>query len=304
MFSVRFWGVRGTIPRPGASALIFGGNTSCIEIRAGKKLIIVDAGSGIKPLGDHLVEHDLKTGHIDADLFITHTHIDHILGMMTFTPAYIPSTCLRIYGPRQLVSGGIQAAIDNFNTYQFWPVDTKSLNADITYYDLTECTLDLGGGLKVTTKYLNHPAITLGYRFEYEGKSIVTAYDCEPFFNYFAADKNASDFSIKAGEAAAEKENAHFRDFISGADILVCDGQYTAAEYLSGKMYWGHSSIEADIQNAREASVKKLVVFHHDPSKNDEQLEADEKHYCNGNQKKPANFQMVYAREGLLLNVA
>ncbi len=146
------------------------------------------------------------------------------------------------------------------------------MKAHIEYDQIKETTLDLGGGLIVTTKYLNHPILCLGYRFEYQGKSIVTAYDTEPFRNVFPTDPNDPSYDENAaieGEEAAKEENEKMQRFFHGADILIHDCQYTQKEYESSKVGWGHSSYEYAINAAHKSKVKKLAMFHHDPGRSD-----------------------------------
>ena len=134
MLSVRFWGVRGSIPCPGPDTVLFGGNTSCLEIRADERLIIVDLGTGIRPLGDWLMANDFKKyGHIDADIFITHTHWDHIMGLPLFTPLFIPSTKLRIRGPVSFEDEKLENIIGAQLSYRYWPVRAEELAANIEY---------------------------------------------------------------------------------------------------------------------------------------------------------------------------
>jgi phosphoribosyl 1,2-cyclic phosphodiesterase len=300
MLSVRIWGDRGSIPCPGRDTVVYGGNTSCLEIRAGNKLVIVDLGTGIKPFGDWLMANDFKNGPIDADIFITHTHWDHIMGFPMFTPIFLPTSRLRIRGPVSYENETLEQIIGAQLTYRYWPIRISELSANIEYGQIKETTLDLGDGLMVHTKYLNHPVLCLGYRFEYEGKSIVTAYDNEPFRNLFPTDPNDPSYDEDAaieGEAATKEENEKILQFFKNADVLIHDSQYTAKEYET-HLGWGHSSFEHAINSANRAKVKKLVLFHHDPNRTDKQLEELEAGY----QRRIAgktSMQIMMAREGL-----
>ena len=302
MLFVRFWGVRGSIPCPGRSTVEFGGNTSCLEIRAGRRLVIVDLGTGVKPLGDSIMENDFKNGPLDMEIFISHTHWDHIMGFPMFSPIFIPRTSMRIRGPVSYNDDSLASIIGDQLSYRYWPVRQSELAAKIEYQELKETTLDLGGGLSVATKYLNHPILCLGYRFEYEGKSIVTAYDHEPFRNLFptdSADPSYNEEAAREGESAAREENDKILRFIKNADILIHDTMFTASEF-SKHLGWGHSSYEVSIDAALSAGVKKLVFFHHDPSRTDQQLEALEEKY-----KKEiegtSHMEIIMAREGLTI---
>ena len=302
MLSVRFWGVRGSIPCPGRSTVEFGGNTACLEIRAGKRLIVVDLGTGVKPLGDWIMENDFKDGPMDMDVFITHTHWDHIMGFPMFTPIFVPGSSMRIRGPVSFNDDTLASIIGDQLSYRYWPVRQIELAAKIEYQELKETTLDLGEGLRLTTKYLNHPILCLGYRFEYQGRSIVTAYDHEPFRNLFPtdpADPNYDEEAAREGEAATLEENEKMHNFFKDADVLIHDTMFTAAEFET-HLGWGHSSYEVAIEAALKAGVKKLVLFHHDPNRTDEQLEELEQKYKKEVQAK-AQMEIIMAREGLTI---
>jgi phosphoribosyl 1,2-cyclic phosphodiesterase len=160
----------------------------------------------------------------------------------------------------------------------------------------------MGRGLKLITKYLNHPILCLGYRFEYEGKSIVTSFDHEPFRNIFPTDPEDPSYNEEAareGEAAANEENEKVLRFFKDADILIHDAQYTADEFQN-HLGWGHSSYEYTIEAACHAGVKKLVFSHHDPNRTDEELKTLEEKYSNEVKSKPLT-SIIMAREGLTI---
>ena len=300
MLSLTIWGDRGSMPTPGPDTVVFGGNTSCLEIRAGSRLVIIDAGSGIRQLGDKLMREDLKKGPIDTDIFITHTHWDHIMGFPMFTPIYVPGTRLRIHGPITYEDDTLEQVLGSQLSYRYWPVRQEELAAKIEYEQIKETTIDLGEGLTVRTKYLNHPILCLGYRFEYEGKSIVTAYDNEPFRNVFPtdpADPRYDEEAAREGDAAAAEENEKLLRFYRGADILVHDTQYTAKEYVAGKIGWGHSSYEFAVNAAHKTGVKKLLLFHHDPNRSDAELQELELFYQERLRGR-TSLQAEMAREG------
>ena len=300
MFTITIWGDRGSMPTPGPDTAIFGGNTACIELRCDERLIIIDAGSGIRPLGEKLLKNDLKKGPIVAELFISHTHWDHIMGFPMFNPIYVPGTQLHIRGPISYEDDSLEKVIGTQLSYRYWPVRQDELAAKISYEQIKETTIDLGDGIFVTTKYLNHPILCLGYRFEYEGKSFVTAYDHEPFRNVFPtdpADPSYDEAAAIEGEAAATEENEKVSRFYLGADLLVHDTQYTAKEYLKGKMGFGHSSYEYAINAAHRARVKHLVLFHHDPNRTDAELQELELFY-QGKVEGRTKLKVEMAREG------
>jgi ribonuclease BN (tRNA processing enzyme) len=303
MFFVRFWGVRGSIPCPGPDTVIFGGNTACLEIRADERLIIIDLGTGAKPLADFIMANDVKKGPLNMDIFISHTHWDHIMGFPMFAPVFVPGTKLRIRGPVSYNDDTLASIIGDQLSYRYWPVRQSELSAKIEYEELKETTIDLGNGLKVRTKYLNHPILCLGYRFEYQGKSIVTAFDHEPYRNLFSTDPKDPSYDEEAamdGASAAKEENEKILKFYKGADILIHDAQYSAKEYEK-HLGWGHSSCDYAMLAAGQSEVKKLVLFHHDPNYNDKKLESLEEQ-CK-NDAKGKGFEILMAREGLKIEV-
>jgi phosphoribosyl 1,2-cyclic phosphodiesterase len=300
MIKLSIWGDRGSIPCPGPDTVEYGGNTSCLELRFGNRLVVVDAGSGIRQLGDHIMKTDIKRGPLDIDIFLTHTHWDHIMGFPMFTPIYVPGTKLRVHGPVTYEEDTLDKIIGNQLSYRYWPVRQSELAAKIEYDQMKEATLDMGGGLVLKTKYLNHPILCLGYRFEFEGKSIVTIYDHEPFRNVFPTDPADPDYDADAaleGETAAREENEKILRFMAGADLVVHDTQYTAKEYNLNKIGWGHSSFEYAINAAHKAKVKKLLLFHHDINRTDAELtELERKYKADIRGKTSLEIQM--AKEG------
>jgi phosphoribosyl 1,2-cyclic phosphodiesterase len=300
---LRFWGVRGSIACPGPNTVEFGGNTPCLELRFGEKnrLIIIDAGTGIHPLGNRLISADIQRGPISAEIFITHTHWDHIIGFPFFKPIYIPGTKLKVYGPITFEDDSLEKIIGDLLRYRYFPVLHGELTANIKYFQLGEYKMDLGDGIMLKTKYLNHPLLCLGYRFEFNGKVLCTAYDTEPFRNIFSSDEKAADIDLVAheeGEEAARKENEKLLDFYRDADILIHDCQYTKEEYISSKIGWGHSFFEHAIESALAANVKKVVLFHHDPLRTDKELIELEK-YCQKLMKNRWDLEIVVAKEGM-----
>lgn len=275
---VRLWGVRGSIPCPGPDTVKYGGNTACLELRFEDidRFIIVDAGSGIRLLGNYIMQNDLPKGPINTDIFFSHTHWDHIMGFPFFTPIFVPGSTLRVFGPVTYEEDGLDKIIGSQLSYRYFPVRHSELSAKIEYNPLKERSMDMGDGIWVTSKYLNHPILCLGYRFEYKGRSFVTAYDTEPFRNVFPTDPEDpgyDEIAAEEGERAAKEENEKFLQFIRGADVLLHDAQYTHKEYLGSKLGWGHSSFEYAINSAYKADVKKLILFHHDPLRKDSELD-------------------------------
>jgi phosphoribosyl 1,2-cyclic phosphodiesterase len=305
--ALRFWGVRGSIPCPGPTTVLHGGNTACLELRFGpeRRLVIVDAGTGIRELGNEMMRTDLTKGPIKTTLFLTHTHWDHIMGFPFFTPAFVPGTELKVYGPVTYEDDPLDVIVGGQLTYRYFPVRQDQLAGKIEYANLKEGVHDMGDGLVVRTKYLNHPILVLGYRFEYAGKCVCTAYDTEPFRNVFAAepsDPGYDEEAVREGDDAAREENAKVTEFFSGADVLVHDTQYTNKEYVTSRRDWGHSSYEHAINAANRARVKKLLMFHHDPLRTDQELIRFESVYRRALRGK-SDMQVLMAREGMVVEV-
>jgi len=281
----------------------YGGNTACLELRFGEedRLVVIDAGTGIRELAGHIMQNDLPKGPIKTELFLTHTHWDHIMGFPFFIPIFIPNTELKVFGPVTYEEDTLDKIVGGMLTYRYWPVRLTELAAKIEYFNLKEGSQDLGGGLWLTTKYLNHPILVLGYRFEYRGKVFCTAYDTEPFRNVFDVspdDPSYDEEAVKEGAMAAQEENDKVISFFQGADILIHDSQYTHKEYISSKLGWGHSSFEQAVNVAHKAGVKKLLLFHHDPDRSDAELEVIEKKIQKAAGGK-TSMEVLIAREGM-----
>jgi phosphoribosyl 1,2-cyclic phosphodiesterase len=299
---IKFWGVRGSIPCPGLQTVKYGGNTSCIELSIDElgRRVIIDAGSGIRELGNQMVACGLPKGHLSAEIFLTHTHWDHIMGFPFFIPIFIPGTRLKIYGPVTYEDETLKDVLSGQWTYRYFPVRHEELSSQIEYIDLKESRQDLGEGLSVTTKYLNHPLLCLGYRFEFDGKIICTAYDTEPFQNVFCTDPDDPSFDESMaleGEIVAREENQRLEDFCRGADLIIHDTQYTQAEYDASKIGWGHSSVEHAVSMAQKTGAKRLALFHHDPMRTDVQL--DQLNAIYGQSMTGSDLEIFFAREGM-----
>jgi phosphoribosyl 1,2-cyclic phosphodiesterase len=304
---VRFWGVRGSIPSPGGKTQKYGGNTACIELRVGEagRLVIVDAGSGIRPLGNFMMGHDLPKGPIRADIFLSHTHWDHIMGYPFFTPIYIPGTRLKVHGPVSFEDDPLEDVVGGQMKYRYFPVNLGELASEIEYIRLKETPLiDMGDGLMLTTKLINHPITALGYRFTYNNVSVCTCYDTEPFRNLFITDPSHPDYDeamALEGEEVAVEQNLAVEQFFAGADLLIHDAQYTAAEYAKGRVNWGHTAMEHAIAAATRAGVKRLALFHHDPDRTDQQLDELAVSLCRP--AGPEGPEVFFAAEGMEIDL-
>lgn len=303
---LKFWGVRGSIACPGPDTVHYGGNTACIELFFDDidRLIIIDAGSGIRPLGDNIKKRLPPGKSLTADIFLSHTHWDHIMGFPFFEPIYRPGTTLNIYGPLTYEEDTLESIIGDQLSYRYFPVLHSQLASNLKYHQLHETTLDLGDGIVLKTKFLNHTLLCLGYRFEYKGKTICTAFDTEPYRNLFAGSPDSPDYDPVAeaeGEKASNIENQRLIDFYQGADILIHDAQYTAAEYQATKTGWGHSYFEYAVKTATAAGVGQLYLFHHDPVRTDAELLMLEKQL---QEQAGDNLPAIHmAREGVQLEL-
>ena len=302
MMKIKFWGVRGSIPSPGPDFVKYGGNTLCVELHLKNlsRLIIIDAGSGLRLLGDQLMGRPISAQPLKIDIFLTHTHLDHILGFPFFAPIFLPGTRLTIHGPVTCEEDSLEEVLGGQLSYRYFPVRLAELAANIAYINLKEGCFDLGDGIRLTTKYLNHPLLCLGFRFEYGGKICCTVYDTEPFQNLFVTEPDDPAFdAIMAheGEAAARDGNRSVEQFFAKADLLIHDAQYTQQEYDLSKRGWGHSPLEHAIKSARRAQVKRLALFHHDPMRTDAQLDHLSEIHCNSQDMD--STEVFFAREGM-----
>jgi len=299
---IKFWGVRGSIPCPGTNTVRYGGNTACIEVCFPdiNRRIIIDAGSGIRELGNEL----MKELPVDTDILLTHTHWDHIMGFPFFVPAYIPGTRIRVYGPVTYEEDTLEKVVGGQMTYRYFPIREAELSAEIDYISLQEEETDLGDGIIVKTRYLNHPVLCLAYRIEYQGKVFCTAYDTETYNNVFITDPDDPDYDqdmAEEGDLIASEQNALIEEFYQGADLLVHDSQYTREEYEKQYIGWGHSYIEYVCQAAQQQQVKNLALFHHDPLRSDDQLDELSAIFCNT--EYCGKTKSFFAKEGMVIEL-
>ena len=259
---VRFWGTRGSIATPGPGTNHFGGNTSCVELTtANGNLLILDCGTGAHPLAADLMARG--QGAIHANILLGHTHWDHIQGFPFFSPAFVPGNSVAIHGPEGS-SGSLHHVLAGQMEFTYFPVELNQLPAEISYHDLTEGIHTIGG-VRVAAQFLNHPAMTLGYRFEADGVAVVYLVDHEPFSDeLWRADAEPG----RIDSILHEGDRRH-ATFMANADLVIHDAQYTPEEYLHKKT-WGHSTYEYAVQIAAAASVRRLALTHHDPGHDDD----------------------------------
>jgi len=242
-FEVRFWGVRGSVASPGPDTAAVGGNTSSLEVRAGDTRVLLDAGTGIRQLGDAL----LAEGRVDVTILLSHLHWDHIQGLPFFTPVYLPTTRVRIWGPP-----GERTSLHDVLAQQMappvFPVTFDDLASRIETRELHAGERFRLGSLDVSVARLNHPGGVLAYRLESGGHALVYATDNEPGDPVF--DKNV-------------------RRLAEGADVLIYDSQYLPEEYEAKRRGWGHSHWREAVNIVMQSGSRELVLFHHDPDHDD-----------------------------------
>lgn len=263
---IRFWGVRGSIPAPGPHTVRYGGNTTCIEVRSdGGALIILDAGTGIFPLAQKL----LAEMPIEAHVFITHTHWDHIHGLPFFTPLYVPGNKVILYGAYDLVHGvGIEQVMSVQMQYSFFPINAEQVESNVDYQTLQVGKSVAVRDVTVTPVLLNHPVPNFGYRLDCGGRSLFFTGDHEPWRNLYSP----GDAEYADCQALVDARQAAFVEAIRGVDLLICDAAYSEEEY-SKRIGWGHGTHLGALDLARQAGARRVVLTHHEPTRSDDELE-------------------------------
>ncbi|MFN2477381.1 MAG: response regulator [Chthoniobacterales bacterium] len=266
---IKLWGVRGSIPVPGASTVRYGGNTTCVEVRADGEIIILDAGSGIRLLGIDL-EKEFGEEPIKLSLLITHTHWDHIQGLPFFQPAYNQKNEIRVLG-YEGARAGLAAILAGQMETPFFPVSLRDLPGNIAIEELKEMEFSIGK-VRVQSKFANHPGICAGYRLYTSGGSIAFFPDNEPYelLKLQIADRDQT--NVKDAREFAKAERAKLVEFLRDTDVLIMDAQYTDAEYQQ-HIGWGHGALSRVVSIALEAKVRKLILFHHDPQHDDAKVD-------------------------------
>jgi phosphoribosyl 1,2-cyclic phosphodiesterase len=271
-FTVRFWGVRGSIACSGPRTVRYGGNTSSIEVRCDGRMLLFDAGTGIRYLGHSLAD----AAPIDADLFLTHTHFDHVVGLPFFKPFFEPKNRWRLWAGHLGEGMTLRRVLGEFMMSPLFPVPPQVFRARMEYREFRAGeTLTPAAGIAVRTALLNHPDGATGYRVEYGGRSLCYLTDTEHVPG--APDRN-------------------ILELIAGADLVIYDSMYTDAEYET-YTGWGHSTWQEGVRLCRAAGARRLAVFHHDPEHDDDMLDGIAREVAK------ALPGSIVARDGLVVEV-
>ena len=252
-FRIKFWGVRGSIACPSMSYVVYGGNTSCVEVEVDGATIILDAGTGLRGLGKKVLAKNIRR----SSMLLTHTHWDHISGFPFFAPVFMPDREFSVYSGH-LNGMSVRDVLAEQMRGPMFPVPLEALQAKLDFIDFQVGDGFELEGVKVRTAPLNHPNGATGYRLDFRGKSLCYTTDTEH----------------RPG-----RPDENILGLIDGADLVIYDSSYTEAEFPA-RVGWGHSTWNEGVRLARRANVKKLVIFHHDPDHEDpfmEKLEAEAK---------------------------
>jgi phosphoribosyl 1,2-cyclic phosphodiesterase len=277
---ITFWGVRGSIPSPGPDTVGVGGNTSCVEVRAGNAFLVFDGGTGLRLLGKRALKEMPFTAHI----FFSHVHWDHIQGFPFFDPAFVPGNVIHLYGGNN-VSRTLEETLAGQMDHPSFPVHLTEMGAKMHFHGIdgrTPVEVETGDGSKVAVSAApgNHPNGVWAYRVDHGGKSVVYATDTE---HYAVVDQKLAKLA-------------------KGADVLIYDSQYFPEEYAGTtggmpKLGWGHSTYEEAVKLATAAGVKRLILYHHDPTQNDAAVAEKER------RAKALFANCEAAREGLVIEL-
>lgn len=274
-FTVHFWGVRGSIACPGSETVRYGGNTPCIEMRVGGKRLIFDGGTGLRVLGQSL----LSQMPVEAYMFFTHSHWDHIQGFPFFVPAFIKGNQFHIHGAIAPNGSTIEQRLNDQMLHPNFPVPLQIMGAQLEFNDIEIGEAVEIDDIKVENALLNHPGEAVGYRVNWRGYAAAYITDTEHF---------------------PERLDENVLWLARNADLMIYDATYTDEEYNSktaSKVGWGHSTWQEAVKVAKAANVKKLVIFHHDPLHNDNFLDRI------GEQAAQQFPNSLMAREGLSIQL-
>ena len=291
----RFWGVRGSIPTPGRTTLEYGGNTSCIEVRVGDQIIILDAGSGLRLLGRELVA-EFGERPLDLTLLLTHTHWDHIQGLPFFLPVYQSQNRLRVLG-YEGARHGLEAVLTSQMESPFFPIGLREVPGNVKIEELKQMQFMLDD-VEVAAFRAYHPGMCVGYRLTFQGSSIAFFPDNELHYN---PDPSAAQ-TTTIREHLTRMNNEELGRFIDGSDVLIMDTQYDREEY-SRHIGWGHGCVDAVVKLALGSQIKQLFLFHHDPDHDDEKVSQMVERARDLVGSRNGRLEVDAAREGMVVQV-
>ena len=296
---IKFWGARGSISTPGKSTVRYGGNTPCVEVRLPDgELIILDAGTCIRNLGESLIEGGES---IKAYILVSHPHWDHIQGFPFFKPAFVSGNELTIVGGETETVTLQKMIADQMNKIYF-PIQLNELKAKLKFRRVQEEEISVYDA-QVKTIYVNHPTFAMGYRITHGGKSLVYISDNEPFDRKVAHDiRNVEKKIVEKYDRIKGDPNQRIFDFVRNADVLIHDTTYTPEEYVD-RVGWGHSHYLFTLKVAAEGNVKRLVLFHHDPAHDDDKVDDILKKCKKEIQSRKYKFDCLAAAEGMEIQV-
>ncbi len=279
---------------PGPDTVDYGGNTTCIEITTDNgDVIIIDAGTGIRPLGLEL----MKKPPVSCSIFITHTHWDHIQGLPFFIPLFVPGNSIRFYGSFDPVDNkDLKEILSQQMQYCYFPVRENELKASLEYNNIREGQVIEVATARVTSILMNHPVLNFGYKIEADGKKFFFPGDHEPALNIY----DQEDDEYEDYQQIIDAQEQVIIDFMQGMDCAVIDSQYTVEEYKI-KAGWGHSTYYGGMLMAEKASIKNLYLTHHDPERKDAELDAIYKHLLVHRKEHEYTTEMFLAKEGVEL---
>lgn len=292
---VRFWGVRGSYPAPFSTHLKTGGNTSCVEIRVDDHILVCDAGTGIIPLGNALMQ---QPGIRRLTILLTHYHWDHISGLPFFVPAFTPGWHIDFFGPGENPRELEKHIADQMKA-PYFPVETETWLADVRYLEPQQGVVEVGP-MRVEHFNMHHPGSTYGYRIATKGKTIVYASDNELAFINQSIEMRKNEFEENEQqllEQMKEEQRLRAHEFMEEVDILIHDSQYTPADYAR-KRGWGHSCYIETVKAAVEARVRNLYLFHLDPNYADGDVELLHDHALRIIRERSSPMACYVAREG------
>ena len=290
---VRFWGVRGSIPSPGPDTVRYGGNTACVEFRAGGEIIILDAGTGIRGLGNAL-STEFAGRPLKVAILITHTHWDHIHGFPFFQPAYDPANAIRVLGfegTREGLAGIFSAQMES----PYFPIALAQMPGHLSFDELRTMEFAIGE-VKIRAAFANHPGVCVGYRLESGGACVAYLPDHEPFIRMRNQTTIPEALKDQARQFAITEDDKMIQ-FLEGTDVLILDAQFDSAEYTT-HAGWGHTCVDDAVDLALRAKAKKLFLFHHDPSHSDSKIEQMVGHARALVKKSGRQLEVDAAREG------